>query len=317
MRHPDLLEGFDNFSDAGAFRLRDDLAIVQTVDFFPPIGDDPEDYGRIAAANSIGDLYAMGAKPLTALSIVGFPDGELDVSILGRILAAGAEKVLEAGALIVGGHSTRDKEIKFGLAMTGIVDPRDLIRNSGARAGDALVLTKALGTGPISTAGKLGKVDADVLRRAVASMATLNRDASELMRREGVHAATDITGFGFLGHAREMADASRVTLSIDAASLLVLPGAIELAAAKVLSGGANRNRSFLSGRVDVGARVPPDLVSVLYDSETSGGLLIALPPDGAPRLVEALRAKAHADAAVIGRVVPRGTCAVVLNADRT
>src|ERR1041384_3447211 len=189
MAHPDLLEGFDKFSDAGVFRLREDLALVQTVDFFPPIVDDPDDYGRIAAANSLSDVYAMGGRPLTALSIVGFPK-ELDMGLLGRILAGGAAAGGGGGAVIVGGHSVMDSEIKYGLAVTGIIHPADLIRNSGARAGDVLVLTKAIGTGAISTAGKARRAPEDVLRAAVASRARLNRDASEAMRRAGAHAAT-------------------------------------------------------------------------------------------------------------------------------
>ncbi len=314
MAHPDLLEGFDHFSDAGAFRLRDDLAIVQTIDFFPPIVDNPEDYGEIAAANSLSDLYAMGARPLTALSVVGFPEGELDVAVLGRILAGGARKVLEAGAVIIGGHSVKDSEIKFGLSVTGVVDPKDLVRNSGARPGDVLVLTKPIGTGSISTAGKAGKAAEDVLRRAVESMKVLNRDASEAMRRFGVHAATDITGFGLLGHAREMADSSGVTLSIDAARVPILPGARELAKRKVLSGGAAKNSSFLREKVSLDGAIPQDLASLLFDSETSGGLLIALGEDGAGKLIDELRGKGHAGVSRVGGVLARGPRSVEVRA---
>ena len=305
MRHPDLLEGFDKFSDAGVFRLRDDLAIVQTVDFFPPIVDSPEDYGRIAAANSLSDVYAMGAAPLTALSVVGFPK-ELEPVLLGRILRGGAEKVLEAGAVAVGGHSVTDQEVKFGYAVTGIVHPARFVRNSGARPGDVLVLTKPLGTGAISTAGKGGKAPEEALRAAIESMSRLNRDASEAMVRAGAHGATDITGFGLLGHAREVAEASEVTLRFELESLPLLPGARELARKKLLSGGAARNREFLSGKVVLDGKVPEDLAALLFDSETSGGLLMALPEEGARRVVEELKAKGHGGVALVGRVHPRG-----------
>ena len=315
MLDPDLLEGFENFSDAGAFRLRGDLAIVQTIDFFPPIIDGPEEYGQIAAANALSDCYAMGATPVTALSVVAFPQAELDISILGRILAGGAQKVIEAGAVILGGHSIKDKEIKFGLAVTGVVNPEELLRNSGARAGDVLVLTKAIGIGAISTAGKTGDVDVEVLRGAIESMKTLNRDAAEAMRRAGARAATDITGFGLLGHSREMADASGVTLAIDAAQVPVLPGARDLARRNVLSGSAARNGAFLANKVRVDGAVPPDLASLFFDSETSGGLLIALPDErAAAGLLEEMHGKGHAAAAIIGRVVPHSNHSVEVRA---
>ena len=312
MVHPDLLEGFDHFSDAGAFRLREDLAIVQTVDFFPPIVDDPGDYGRIAAANALSDVYAMGARPLTCLSIVGFPRSGLDISILGQILAGGAEKVLEAGAVIIGGHSVQDAEIKFGLAVTGVVHPKDLLRNSGARPGDALVLTKPLGTGAISTAAKARKAPEDVLDGAIRSMKLLNRGASEAMRRAGAHGATDITGFGLLGHAREMADASDVTLALESPRVPLLAGARDLARRKLLSGGAARNRSVLEKRVALDASIAPDLAALLFDSETSGGLLIALPEGSAGALLDDLRARGQSEAALVGRVLARGERAIVV-----
>jgi len=231
------------------------------------------------------------------------------MEVLGRILAGAAEKVLEAGAVIVGGHSVTDTEVKFGLAVTGVVHPAKVVRNSGARPGDVLVLTKPLGTGPISTAGKFGKADPDVLAGAVRSMELLNRDAAEAMLEAGVHGATDITGFGFLGHAREVADASGVTLAFEVGRIPLLPGARELAAAKLLSGGAGRNRKFLEGRVAIDPSVPEDLASILYDSETSGGFLIAIPEDGARAVIRALEAKGQS-AAIIGRVLPRGALSI-------
>jgi selenide,water dikinase len=312
VEHPDLLEGFRNFSDAGVFRLREDLAIVQSVDFFPPIVDDPDSFGRIAAANSLSDVYAMGGKPVTALCVVGFPESKLDVSTLGKILAGGAEKAGEAGAIVLGGHSVSDSEVKFGLAVTGVVNPAELIRNSGARAGDVLVLTKPLGTGAISTAGRARKAPEEVLQGAIRSMATLNRHASEAMRAAGAHGATDITGFGLLGHAREMAEASGVTLSLEAARIPLLPGARELARKKLLSGGAARSRRFLGTRVSLDSSIPEDLASLLYDAETSGGLLLALPREGAEGFIQELHRKGHTDTARIGEVLPRGGHMVVV-----
>jgi selenide,water dikinase len=312
MVHPDLLEGFDKFSDAGVFRLREDLAIVQTVDFFPPIVDDPEDYGRIAAANALSDLYAMGADPITALSIAGFPE-KLDPAILGRIQAGGAQKVLEAGAVIVGGHSVMDQEIKFGLAVTGVAHPAKFLRNGGAREGDVLVLTKPLGTGSITTAAQSGKTSEEILAGAVEVMCRLNRDASQAMRRAGAHGATDVTGFGLLGHAREMAEASGLTLIIEAGKIPLLPGARELARKKLLSGGAARNREFLGDRVSVDAAVPPEVASLLFDSETSGGLLISIPEAAAHSLIDELHAKGHPETALIGRIAARGPRWVVVS----
>ena len=305
MSHPDLLEGFDHFSDAGVFRLREDLAVVQTIDFFPPIVDDPESYGRIAAANSLSDVYAMGATPITALSVVGFPEKELDTAILGRIMVGGAEKVLEAGAVIVGGHSVSDKEIKYGLAVTGVVNPVNLIKNSTARPGDVLVLTKPLGTGSISTAAKSRKAPAEVLKKAIETMACLNQDASRAMQEAGAHAATDVTGFGILGHGREMAEASEVTLVLEEGKIPFLPGARELARKKLLSGGADRNRRFLGTHVKLDPTIPREVASLLFDSETSGGLLISLPEEGAAKVVKELRGKGHEEVSVVGRVVPR------------
>lgn len=306
MNHPDLLEGFARFSDAGVFRLREDLAIVQTVDFFPPIVDDPWDFGRIAAANSLSDCYAMGGKPVTALSIAGFPSRELDVSILGDIFAGAAEKVLESGAVVLGGHTVEDQEVKYGLAVTGTVHPGRIVSNAGARAGDALVLTKPLGMGTISTAIKKRKISKDALRRATDVMATLNRDAAEIIQELGGRGATDITGFGLLGHAREMALSSDVALRFEAAKVPLVPGVLDLAQAGLLSGGAARNRAYAGEELRVAPRVDPVLVELFLDSETSGGLLAALPPVKAEEMVRRLVEKGHAFAAVVGEVAPRG-----------
>jgi selenide,water dikinase len=305
MTHPDLMVGFEHFSDAGVYRLRPDLAIVQTVDFFPPIVNDAADFGAIAAANALSDVYAMGATPITALSIVGFPDKELEMGVLGEILAAGARKVIEAGAVIVGGHSVTDAEIKYGLAVTGIVHPGRVIQNSGARAGDRLVLTKAIGMGSVSTAIKEGKLGEDAVRRAVAAMATLNRDARDLMVEHGARGATDITGFGLLGHARELAEASGVTVRLRARDVPVFQESPELARRGLLSGGARRNRKFIGDRVRIERGVPPELEELLFDSETSGGLLISLAPDAAEKLVEAMHARGREATRIVGDVVEK------------
>lgn len=314
MEHPDLLEGYARFSDAGVFRLRPDLAIVQTVDFFPPLVDDPRDFGRIAAANALSDVYAMAGVPVTALSVAGFPANRLDVGILGDIFAGGAEKVLEAGAVIAGGHTVEDREIKFGLAVTGTVHPDRFVSNAGARPGELLVLTKPLGMGSVTTAFKQKKVDEPTLREAINIMTCLNRDASQLMVELGVRGATDITGFGLIGHAFEMATSSGVTLRIDPARVPVFPPALHFARRGLLSGGARRNRNHLGASVLVAARPESALEKLLFDAETSGGLLVALPPDRARTYVARLEEKGHTDARIVGEVATRGTHAVELAA---
>jgi len=308
MDHPDLIEGHTRFSDAGVFRVRPDLALVQTVDFFPPIVDEPGDFGRIAAANSLSDCYAMGGKPVTALAIAGFPANKLPTSILGEIFAGGAEKVLEAGAVIVGGHTVEDTEIKYGLCVTGTIHPADVVSNAGARPGEALVLTKPLGMGTVSTAIKRQKIGEADIREAVKVMATLNRDASEAMKELGAKGATDITGFGLLGHAYEMAESSGVTLRMDPALVPLFPGALELAGRGFLSGGVRRNKEYAASFVSISRGLRPVLADLFFDSETSGGLLVSLRPDAAEELVRRLRSKGHEYAAIVGEVHPRGTC---------
>ena len=310
MDHPDLIEGHARFSDAGVFRLRPDLALVQTVDFFPPIVDDPRDFGRIAAANSLSDCYAMGGKPVTALAIAGFPAKRLPTSILGEIFAGGAEKVLEAGAVILGGHTVEDTEIKYGLSITGTIHPDRVISNAGARPGEALVLTKPIGMGTVSTAIKRKAIHREVIQQAVEIMATLNRDASEAMKALGAKGATDITGFGLLGHGMEMAESSRVTLRLDPERVPLFPGAFDLAKRGLLSGGARRNRDYCGDRVHIDSGIDPVLIELLFDSETSGGLLVALPPDAARELVSRLATQGHSHATVVGEVVSRGAKAV-------
>ncbi len=293
--------------DAGVYRLRDDLAIVNTVDFFTPIVDDPYTFGEISAANSLSDVYAMGGIPKTALNIVCFPSKDLDASILSEILRGGADKAAEAGVVVVGGHTVDDPELKYGMAVTGIIDPRRIVRNVGARPGDRLVLTKPLGTGILSTALKREALGADAYDAAVASMVTLNRAASEAMLRYDVHAATDVTGFGLLGHGHEMARGSGVTLEIDAPSLPLLPELEHHVVAGHLTGGCKRIRAYLDGKVTVAASVSATLREAAYDPQTSGGLLIAVAARDADRLLDDLAAGGAPSARAIGRVRRQGS----------
>ena len=301
--HPDLLVGTETSDDAGVFRLRPDLAIVNTVDFFTPIVDDPYVFGQIAAANALSDVYAMGGDPVTAMNIVAFPIDTLDLAILSEILRGGAERVHQAGAVVIGGHSIIDPEPKFGVAVTGVVHPDRIFRNVGVREGDALVLTKPLGTGIISTALKKGKAAPKIVRAATASMVALNRDASLVMRRHPVHACTDVTGYGALGHTLEMASASGVTIVLEAARLPVLEGALRLAEAGYLTGGCRRNRAYLLDKASVAPSVPPGLVEIAFDPQTSGGLLMAIPEAKAAALVDELHSKGVSAATIIGHAV--------------
>lgn len=297
-------------------RLDADRALVQTLDFFPPIVDDPRWFGRIAAANSLSDVYAMGGRPVTAMNIVGWPR-ELDVEVLGEILAGGLEKIEEAGASLCGGHSVVDGEIKYGLSVTGLAHPDRFWRNSGAQLGDALVVTKPLGMGAVSTAMKKDKVedcaaDAAMAERAMAVMATLNRVAAETAATFDVHAATDVTGFGFAGHACEMAEGAGLQLEVDAAALPLMDGAMDLVRAGALSGGCARGKEHFGPSVEVGAAVSPGLADLLFDAETSGGLLVAVPEAQADRLSAQLRDAGVPAFAVVGRFVSRPANAPLL-----
>ena len=312
--HPDLLVGTETNDDAGVFRLTPDLAIVNTVDFFTPIVDDPFTFGQIAAANALSDVYAMGGEPKTALNIVGFPRGAMPIEMLVEVLKGGADRVREAGAVVIGGHSIIDPEIKYGMAVTGVIHPDRIVRNVGARAGDALVLTKPLGTGIITTAAKRMGLDGrnTSLEAAIASMITLNATASRVMRGFDVHACSDVTGFSLLGHSQEMAGGSGVTIELDASALPLLEGAPELAESGNLTGGCKRNRAYLQDKVSVDPSVRPGLVEVAFDPQTSGGLLIALPAAEAPRLVADLKANGVPAATIVGRVVDQQGAAVIL-----
>lgn len=303
--HPDLIVGTETSDDAGVFRLRPDLAIVNTVDFFTPIVDDPFTFGQIAAANALSDIYAMGAEPKTALNIVAYPKGKLDMEILCEIMIGGADRVREAGAVVIGGHSIIDPEVKYGMAVTGVVHPDRVIRNVGVRAGDSLVLTKALGTGIITTALKQRKASKTSVAAAVASMVSLNNVASKVMRGFDVHACSDVTGFALLGHALEMASGSDVCITLESRRLPVLPGATALAAKGFLTGGCKRNRSYLEGKVSIAPSVRPGLVDVAFDPQTSGGLLIAVPSDQAAALVRTLHTEGVATATLVGTAAAR------------
>lgn len=294
---PAVLVDAATADDAAVYRLDDDRAIVVTADFFTPIVDDPYDFGRIAAANALSDIYAMGARPILALNLVGFPRKLLGEGVLEEILRGGGDVVKEAGAAVLGGHSIDDAEPKFGLCVVGEVAPDAVVRNSTAVAGDALVLTKPLGTGIIATAIKAGAAPAHVIDAAVASMTTLNRAASEAMQRHGVHACTDVTGYGLLGHLRELAEGSGLAARIDTAAVPLLPGLASLVEAGHVPGGTKRNLEDIRASVDW-TNTDPITRTVLADAQTSGGLLIALPEPGARALVEEL----GAGAAIIGSV---------------
>ncbi len=289
---PSVVVGFDTADDAGVYRLPEKLtpgiALVQTVDFFTPIVDDPTTFGYIAAANSLSDVYAMGGRPLTALAIAGFPSSGTDLSVFEHILRGGLEKMQEAGCTVIGGHSIADEEIKFGYAVTGLIDSDRVLTNAGARAGDRLILTKRLGTGIIATALKKGAASDVSVRAAVESMSALNRSASEAALRHEVHAATDVTGFGLLGHAHEMAAASKVSLRIDSAQAEALPGALEYAALGFLPGGLKRNAEFVSGCVEFAASASEAVRNLLLDPQTSGGLLLSVEAKDAPSLLRSL-----------------------------
>ena len=295
-----MIVGVETSDDAGVFRLRPDLAIVNTVDFFTPIVDDPYVFGQIAATNALSDIYAMGAEPRTAMNIVCFPKGKMDIRVLGEVLKGGAEKVQEAGAVVVGGHSIIDEEIKYGMAITGVIHPDKVIRNVGVQEGDALILTKPLGTGIISTALKKGKASKESVQASVASMITLNDTASKIMRNYPVHACSDITGYGLLGHALEMASGSSVTLILESAKLPILHRAPRLAEKGYLTGGCKRNRDYLQDKITVDKSIREGLVEVAFDPQTSGGLLIAVAQKYAAKLVDELQANGVKAATAVG-----------------
>ncbi len=310
---PNLLVGTETADDAGVYRLDDQTALVQTVDFFPPLVDDPFTFGQIAAANALSDVYAMNGRPLTALNIAGFPDDQLDLAILGRILAGAAERVTAAGAVTVGGHTVRDAEVKFGLSVTGLVRPAEVLTNAGARAGDLLVLTKPLGTGLVATASKKGSCPPEVLARAIAGMVQLNAIGRDAFRASGgAHAVTDVTGFGLAGHALEMAEGARLTIALRTAYLPRIEGADPLAIPQFHSRGSRSNRAFLEDRARIETTADATCLEFALDPQTSGGLLIAVAPENAPGLVQELENRGAAAWAIVGEVLPRdGDIAII------
>ena len=292
-----------NLDDAGVYKLTDDLAIIQTIDFFTPIVDDPYTFGQIAVANALSDVYAMGGKPLTAMNVVCFPREKLDISVLQEILRGGVDKLQEAGVALVGGHSIDDTELKYGLSVTGTVHPQRLVTNSGAKPGDKIILTKPLGTGIINTALKAGVAPEETVTKVTRYMAALNDKASTLMQEIGVHACTDITGFGLIGHSVQVAQNSQVGINFNIAAIPIFPEAPEFAQRGLCPGGLHRNREFYSTAVSMSDEVPAPVRDVLFDPQTSGGLLICLAPDKAELLLNKLRQAGIEDAAIIGEVV--------------
>jgi len=288
--------------DAGVYKLNDELAVIQTVDFFTPIVDDAFEFGRIAVANSLSDVYAMGGRPLTALNVVCFPQDMMDISVLKDILRGGLDKMHEAGVILVGGHTVEDPELKYGLSVTGVIHPDKVVLNSGARAGDRIILTKPLGTGIISTAVKAGTASDEAIEKIVKSMTALSSTASELMQEVGVSACTDITGFGLLGHACEMVQDSDIGMVINSSAVPYFHEAREMAEMGMLPGGLHRNRDFRKDMVDISENVPRYLSDILFDPQTSGGLLISVPHEKAWMLLEKLHAGGVKEAVIIGEV---------------
>jgi selenide,water dikinase len=303
---PNVLIGFETADDAGVYQLTPELALVQTVDFFTPIVDDPYVFGQIAATNALSDIYAMGGRPISALTLVCFPDSG-DLKVLEEMLAGGLSKMIEAHCTVIGGHSIRDEEIKLGYAVTGTIHPQRVLANSGAQAGDRLIFTKAIGTGVISTAIKRGQAEAAWVRDAVRSMTALNKAAAEIVTSSPgfeVHGMTDVTGFGLIGHAREMAIGSKVSMRIHASRVPLLDGAVECVRAGYVPGGLKANRTFAESCVTFEEAVPEETRTLLFDPQTAGGLLISIAEKDAERLVAALRNSAI-DAVAIGEVIPK------------
>ncbi len=307
---PNILVGTNTADDAAVYRISDDLAIVQTVDYFTPVVDDPYTFGLITAANSLSDIYAMGAKPLFALNIVGFPSKQLPLEVLAEILKGGATKAAEAGISIIGGHTIDDNEPKYGLVVTAVIEPKKVVTNAEAKPGDVLVLTKPLGIGIITTAIKHGIVSQETVDKAVEVMSTLNKAAAEAMVEVGVNACTDITGFGFLGHLHEMAKGSGVGAKIRLSQVPVLPEAWKLIAQGIAPGGTHRNLEYLLNDIVWDVSINKEAQLVLADAQTSGGLLIAVPPEKAHQLVTALEQAQVPVVAVVGEIVKDPACRI-------
>jgi selenide,water dikinase len=306
-----VIVGFDTADDAGVYRLRDDLALVQTLDFFTPIVDDPYDYGRISALNSINDVWAMAGTPITAMAITCFPKTGVDPSILSEIMRGGLETLNKYGVTLIGGHSVDNAQIMFGYSVTGLIDPNKVATNSGAKPGDVIILTKPIGTGVISTGIKKGQANEAIVAASVETMLTPGKYAAEAMREFDVKGATDVTGFALLGHLWEMACASKVTINIDSDSVPLLDGAMELASAGMLTSGDKTNREYIGADVEISPDVNLNLVKLLFDPQTAGGMLIAAAESKAEALLSGLRTH-YPQAQIIGRVTARGSRSIVV-----
>jgi selenide,water dikinase len=311
---PNVLVGTETHDDAGVYRLTDEIALVQTVDFFPPVVNDPLVYGKIAAANALSDVYAMGGTPKTALNLVGYPDDkDPGLTWLGEILKGGAERCTAAGVVILGGHTVRDSEIKFGMAVTGLVHPQKVLTNASARPGDRLVLTKALGTGFVTTAHKLQDCPEDAYEAAIASMIQLNDIGQQALVAVGVHSVTDITGFGLAGHAFEMAEGSGHTLVLELSRLPLLTGVERLAGVgRFRTRASKTNAEYVAPGLRIEGKPDPILLEVFYDAQTSGGLLISVPAERADALVEKARSLGAGCTTIIGEVIPRDSAALIV-----
>jgi len=307
-----LIVGFETADDAGVYRLRDDLAIVQTLDFFTPIVDDPYDYGRIAALNSINDVWAMAGTPITAMAITCFPKKGVDPAILGEIMRGGLETINKYGVTLIGGHSVDNEQIMFGYSVTGLIDPNKVAKNSGARVGDAIILTKPIGTGVISTGIKKGRASDSVVAGSVETMLTPGKFAAEAMRDFGVSGATDVTGFALLGHTWEMACASKVTIEIDASAVPLLDGALELASQGMLTSGDKTNREYVGADVEIADAVDQNMIKLLFDPQTAGGMLIAIAEDKSEALLRTLNEN-YPKARAIGRVLPESPLKIIVS----
>ena len=307
-----VLVGPKTFADAGIYKISDDMATVSTLDFFTPVVNNPYDYGQIAAANALSDVYAMGGKPLTAMNILCYPIKSLDRDIVVEILKGSADKVDEAGAVIIGGHTLQDSEIKYGLSVTGIIHPDRIVTNAGARAGDVLVLTKPLGTGLIISAIKADKVFGEHVNLATRSMVLLNKTASEAMLEVGVSACTDITGFGLMGHAYELAEASKVTLSFFAERIPIFDGCERYVRMGLMPGVSKLSKKYLKDAIRIDPKVREELVDVLFDAQTSGGLLISIPKGKAEMLCTKLKERGALTFDVIGEVCERGDVSIIV-----
>jgi len=312
MRDPNILVGMETGDDAGVYRLSDDLAIIQTIDFITPIVDDPYTFGQIAAANSLSDVYAMGGTPITAMNVVCFPTDSQEMSTLSDILRGGLDKMKEAGVALIGGHSVSDEELKYGLSVTGVINPSQILRRNSPRAGDKLILTKPIGTGIIATALKGGVADAEAVEPIIRSMKTLNKKAAELMRTADVHACTDVTGFSLMGHAYGMIKDSGFGMEINVSAVPIFTTASEFASMGLVPGGARRNMEYYRSHIEQACEISDEMRDILFDPQTSGGLLMAIPPDKAEGLLKKLRSSGIKEAAIIGQIVDKPKGKIIL-----